>query len=53
MAKTLIFTTNYNQIENIEKLTQEIIIYCNAIEIIVVDDNIPDRAKILFQKLEN
>jgi len=53
MSKTLIFTATYNEIENIEKLINEINKFCGNAEILIIDDNSPDGTGILLKKLES
>ena len=52
MSKTLIFTATYNEKENIEKLIYNINKLNKDIDILVIDDNSPDKTWEILQQLE-
>ena len=43
MSKTLIFTATYNEKENIKKLIENLNSLNLSIDILVIDDNSPDK----------
>jgi len=40
--KTLIIIPTYNEIDNIEKLLEQVLAKSETIEVLVIDDNSPD-----------
>tara|TARA_B100000575_G_C23028578_1_gene592266 strand:- start:422 stop:1120 length:699 start_codon:yes stop_codon:yes gene_type:complete len=52
MSKTLIFTATYNEKENIKKLIENLNQLKVNIDILVIDDNSPDKTWEILQKLE-
>ena len=52
MSKTLIFTATYNEKENIKKLIHDINKLNRDIDILVIDDNSPDKTWEILQQLE-
>ena len=52
MSKTLIFTATYNEKENIKKLINDINKINKDIDILVIDDNSPDKTWEVLQQLE-
>ena len=48
MGKTLIFTATYNEKENIKKLIYDINKLNKNIDILVIDDNSPDKTCLLY-----
>ena len=52
MSKTLIFTATYNEKENIKKLIYDINKFNKDIDILVIDDNSPDKTWEVLQQLE-
>ena len=52
MGKTLIFTATYNEKENIKKLINDINKLNKDIDILVIDDNSPDKTWEVLQQLE-
>ena len=52
MSKTLIFTATYNEKENIKKLLENLNHLKIDIDILVIDDNSPDKTWEILQKLE-
>ena len=52
MSKTLIFTATYNERENIKKLIENLNELNLNIDILVIDDNSPDKTWEILQKLE-
>ena len=52
MSKTLIFTATYNEKENIKKLIENLNALDLSIDILVIDDNSPDKTWEILQKLE-
>ena len=52
MSKTLIFTATYNEKENIKKLIQDINKLNKDVDILVIDDNSPDKTWEILQQLE-
>ena len=52
MSKTLIFTATYNEKENIKKLIYDINKLNKNIDILVIDDNSPDKTWEILQQLE-
>ena len=52
MSKTLIFTATYNEKENIKKLIYDINKLNKDIDILVIDDNSPDKTWEILQQLE-
>ena len=51
MNKTLIFTATYNESENIEKLVETIFIKNEVIDLLVIDDNSPDKTFEILEKI--
>ena len=43
MSKTLIFTATYNEKENIKKLIEKLNELNTSLDILVIDDNSPDK----------
>ena len=52
MSKTLIFTATYNEKENIKKLLENLNHLEIDIDILVIDDNSPDKTWEILQELE-
>ena len=52
MSKTLIFTATYNEKENIKKLIENLNSLNLSIDILVIDDNSPDKTWEILQNLE-
>ena len=52
MSKTLIFTATYNEKENIKKLIENLNQLKVNIDILVIDDNSPDKTWEILQRLE-
>ena len=52
MNKTLIFTATYNEKENIKNLIQSLNELRLDIDILVIDDNSPDKTWEILKKLE-
>ena len=52
MSKTLIFTATYNEKENIKKLIYDINKLNKDVDILVIDDNSPDKTWEILQQLE-
>ena len=56
MKDTLIFTATYNEINNIEKLIKQIKLFSNKSDILIIDDNSPDRTaekiKVIKKKIK-
>jgi len=52
MSKTLIFTATYNEKENIKKLLEDLNHLNIDIDILVIDDNSPDKTWEILQELE-
>ena len=52
MSKTLIFTATYNEKENIKKLIHDINKLNRDVDILVIDDNSPDKTWEILQQLE-
>ena len=52
MSKTLIFTATYNEKENIKNLIQNLNNLSLDIDILVIDDNSPDKTWEILKKLE-
>ena len=52
MSKTLIFTATYNEKENIKNLIQNLNELSLDIDILVIDDNSPDKTWEILKKLE-
>tara|TARA_X000000950_G_C13858374_1_gene637589 strand:- start:1157 stop:1858 length:702 start_codon:yes stop_codon:yes gene_type:complete len=52
MGKTLIFTATYNEKENVEKLIYDINKLNKDIDILIIDDNSPDKTWEILQQLE-
>lgn len=52
MSKTLIFTATYNEKENIKKLIENLNQLKVSIDILVIDDNSPDKTWEILQRLE-
>ena len=52
MSKTLIFTATYNEKENIKKLLENLNHLKIDIDILVIDDNSPDKTWEILQELE-
>ena len=51
MNKTLIFTATYNESENIEKLVETIFIKNEEVDLLVIDDNSPDKTFEILEKI--
>ena len=43
MSKTLIFSATYNEKENIQELIERINKYHRILDILIIDDNSPDK----------
>ena len=43
MNKTLIFTATYNESKNIEKFIDEVFKASNEVDLLIIDDNSPDK----------
>ena len=43
MNKTLIFTATYNESKNIEKFIEEVFKASNEVDLLIIDDNSPDK----------
>ena len=43
MKKTLIFTATYNEVENIKNLVDQVFKNSSEVNLLVVDDNSPDK----------
>ena len=52
MTKTLIFTATYNEKENIKNLIENLNKLNLDIDILIIDDNSPDKTWEILQKLE-
>ena len=52
MSKTLIFTATYNEKDNIKKLLENISRLKIDLDILVIDDNSPDKTWEILQELE-
>jgi dolichol-phosphate mannosyltransferase len=52
MSKTLIFTATYNEKENIKKLLENLNQLKIDLDILVIDDNSPDKTWKILQELE-
>ena len=52
MTKTLVFTATYNEKENIKKLIYDINKLNKDVDILVIDDNSPDKTWEILQQLE-
>ncbi len=52
MSKTLIFTATYNEKENIKKLIEKLNELNASLDILVIDDNSPDKTWEILQELE-
>ena len=52
MTKTLIFTATYNEKENIKYLIENLNKLNKDIDILIIDDNSPDKTWEILQKLE-
>ena len=52
MSKTLIFTATYNEKENVKKLINDINKLNKDVDILVIDDNSPDKTWQILQQLE-
>ena len=53
MSKTLIFTATYNESKNIGQLIEKILNLNLNVDILIVDDNSPDKAYEIVEKLKN
>lgn len=53
MSKTLIFTATYNEKKNVKKLIEDLSNLNQEIDILVIDDNSPDKTWEILQNLEN
>ena len=51
MNKTLVFTATYNESENIKELISEIFSLNKKIDLLVVDDNSPDKTYEIVEKI--
>ena len=47
--KILVFTATYNERDNIERLIQSILSNCSYVDILIIDDNSPDKT---FEKIQ-
>ena len=52
MKKTLIFTATYNEVENIKNLVDQVFKNSPDVNLLVVDDNSPDKTFELLKKLK-
>ena len=52
MSKTLIFTATYNEKENVKKLIENLNKLGQDIDILIIDDNSPDKTWEILQNLE-
>ena len=52
MSKTLIFTATYNEKENVKKLIENLNKLDQDIDILIIDDNSPDKTWEILQNLE-
>ena len=52
MKKTLIFTATYNEVENIKNLVDQVFKNSSEVNLLVVDDNSPDKTFELLKKLK-
>ncbi len=52
MSKTLIFTATYNEKENVKKLVENLNKLDQDIDILIIDDNSPDKTWEILQNLE-
>ncbi len=52
MSKTLIFTATYNEKDNIKKFFENISRLKIDLDILIIDDNSPDKTWEILQKLE-
>ena len=52
MSKTLIFTATYNEKENIKKLIENLNNLETNLDVLVIDDNSPDKTWEILQELE-
>ena len=53
MNKTLVFTATYNESENIEEFVNELFKTSANIDLLVVDDNSPDKTYDLIKNFSN
>ena len=51
MSKTLIFTATYNESKNIEELIDQIFQLKNNLNLLIIDDNSPDKTYKIIEKL--
>lgn len=52
MSKTLIFTATYNESENIKELINQIEIHDKKSDILIIDDNSPDKTSKIVENLQ-
>ena len=53
MKKILVFTATYNEKENIKKLITLIFKHCSNVNVLIVDDNSPDKTAEEIELLKN
>ena len=53
MNKTLIFTATYNESKNIAQLIEKILNLKLNVDILIVDDNSPDKTYEIVEKFKN
>ena len=51
MNKTLVFTATYNEAENIQEFITKLYKAENNLDLLIIDDNSPDKTYELIQKL--
>ena len=52
MNKTLVFTATYNEVDNIGILIRKIFKYSKEVDILIIDDNSPDKTKEAILRLK-
>ena len=52
MSKTLIFTATYNESENIRELINQIEMHDKKSDILIIDDNSPDKTYKIVEDLQ-
>ena len=52
MSKTLIFSATYNEKENIQELIEKINKYHRILDILIIDDNSPDKTGDILKGLK-
>ena len=52
MPKTLIFSATYNEKDNIKELIKKINRYNRTLDILIIDDNSPDKTGEILKKLK-